>query len=40
MAAFVQHLSGYLRAGPTVNLRLENVEESWHAQHVGKGKTP
>jgi malonyl-CoA O-methyltransferase len=38
--AFVHHLSDYLCAAETANLRLERIEESWHAEDAGQGKPP
>jgi len=34
--AFVHHLSDYLRAADVANLQLEKIEESWHADDIGK----
>ncbi len=34
--ALVHHLPDYLRTAEAANLRLEKIEESWHADDVGR----
>jgi ubiquinone/menaquinone biosynthesis C-methylase UbiE len=38
--AFVHHLSDYLRAAEAASLKLEKLEESWHAEEMGQSKPP
>ena len=38
--AFVHHLSDYLCAAGVAKLKLEKIEESWHAEEIGQRKPP